>query len=452
MIHTLIFILGIILTIFFVVGTHEAAHFGVAKLLGVKVLRFSIGFGKPLKSWYDRSGTEYVIAPIPLGGYVQMLDETEGNVSASDLPQAYNRQPFYKKALIVLAGPACNLFCAFMLYWLIYSIGFTTIKPVIGSVAPHSIAADAGLKPNQVIQQIDNKTTNTWMGIIFRILAHVGSHDQLEMKVANRHDQSSHTVILDLASWTMSDLNPDPLKSLGITPYEPPIPLEIGFIAPESPAAKAGFKVGDRLQALNNRPIQQWEEILEYVATHPDTTATFTVLRAGKKVAVNVEIGNKRSLFFKKQGWLGLAPQFTMPSDLLSKIQYSPLSAIVPAYQQVKDLSYMNLSLFGKMITGKLSLQSLGGPITIFGSAGEALNSGALAFMSFLAFLSIAIGIINLLPIPGLDGGHLLVQFIELLIGRTLPEQVLAILFRIGFAFLFFILIQALANDFLRLY
>lgn len=449
--HILISIIGILLTIFFVIGTHEAAHFLVAKILGVKVLRFSIGFGKPLKSWYDKSGTEYVIAPIPLGGYVRMLDESEGNVPTSELPHAYNRQPFYKKFLIVAAGPVCNLLCALVLYWIIFMIGFVTIKPIIGTVLPNSIAAHAGMKPNQVIQQVDNQTTNSWTGIIFRLLSHTGNQDHLTIQVLDEQNNKQETKVLDLTNWKMSELNPDPLSSLGILPYEPIIPLIIGLIAPESPAAASELKIGDKIRTINHKTVTSWEEVMQYIYKHPNELIDIGVVRAGKSITVPVKIGYQRNLF-AKHGWLGIGPKFSMPPNLLSKIQYSPLPAIQHAYRQVHDLIYLNLLLFGKMLSGKLSLQSLGGPITIFDSAGDALNSGMLAFISFLAFLSIAIGVVNFLPIPGLDGGHLFLQLIELVIRRPIPDKVLGILFQLGFFFLLFMLIQALANDLLRIY
>jgi len=361
----LISIIGILLTIFFVIGTHEAAHFAVARCLGVKVLRFSIGFGKTLLRWHDKKGTEYVLALIPLGGYVKMLDETEGEVPINELGQAYNRQPFYKKFLIVLAGPISNIVCAFILYWLIFMIGFITIKPIIGTVLPKSIAAEAGLKPQQTITHVDNKEINSWTSVFFRLMIHLGNQDHVKINTTTFADHKNNEYVLDLSNWHMDELHPDPLTSLGMTPYQP----------------------------------------------------------TGK--------------------W---------PKEMLHKIQYGPLSAAAHAGEEIYDLTYFNFILFEKMFTGKLSLKSLGGPITIFESAGEAFNAGYLAFMGFLAFLSVSIGVINLLPIPGLDGGHLFIQAIEAIIRRPIPERYLLILFKLGFIFILFVLFQALVNDILRMY
>lgn len=444
-------ILGILLTIFFVIGTHEAAHFYTARLLGVKVLRFSIGFGKSLLRWHDRQGTEYVIALIPLGGYVKMLDESEGEVKPEEKKFAFNRQPFYKRFLIVLAGPLMNLFCAFVLYWLIYMIGFTAVKPIIGQVTPTSIAAQSGLSPNDEIISVDNRRTSSWSSIIFRLLVHMGNDDQVSIGVMKENHQKSIRT-LNLSNWKVDGLAPDPLGSLGIVPYEPEVPLIIGIIAENSPAQTSDLKIGDKILKINGRAVSNWGDIIKNISEAPEQVLQFTVLRAGQRIQVPVTIGYKRSLFLKKSGYLGIAPNFKWPEKMLHRVHYGPIGALGRAAQEIGDFTYFNILLFGKLFTGKLSLQSLGGPITIFESAGDALNAGYLAFLAFLAFLSIAIGIINLLPIPGLDGGHLFIYIIEALIRRPIPPNVLELTFRLGFIFLILILIQALMNDILRLY
>lgn len=452
MINFLLSSLGIILTIFFVVGTHEFAHFLVARWLGVKVLRFSIGFGKALWRWHDKKQTEYVLALIPLGGYVKMLDEREEPVSKKDLRFAFNRQPFYKKCCIVLAGPVTNILCALILYWLIFVIGFVTVRPMIGTISPRSIAAEAGLKGNQEIIQIDGKNTPTLMSVMLRLLTHAGDQDHLKIEVRPLDGKAMTTHVLDLSNWHMNELTPDPLNSLGISPYEPPIPLIIGYIAPKSPAATTALQLGDKLIAINKLPIKNWDELIKTIMHHPADNITLTIERRAELLTIPVTLSYHRNLFLQKSGYLGIGPNFQFPTELLHKIQYGPITAMTHACQQVVDLTYLNILLFGKMLTGKVSLQSLGGPITIFDSAGDALNSGFLSFIGFLAFLSISIGIINLFPIPGLDGGHLFIQIIELVIRRPIPLQLLFTMYRIGFALLIFVLIQSLVNDVLRMY
>ena len=451
MLSILIGTLGILITVLFVIGTHESAHFLAARLLGVKVLRFSIGFGKTLWSRRDKTGTEYVLALIPLGGYVQMLDEREGQVDKHELPLAYNRQPFYKKTLIVLAGPAINILCAILLYWLIFVIGFVTMKPIIGTVHAHSIASEAGMQGQQEIIRIDNVPTQGWMDILFRVLMHAGNQDHIKIETKAVATQKTQTYLLDLSNWHLNELNPDPLVSLGLIPYEPPIPLIIGTIVKQSPAALANLKMGDKIIEINKIKITTWDALVTLISSHPEQTVMMTLERNGKVTTLPVLIGSQRNIFLHKTGYLGIAPTFKMPPELLQPIKYSPLAAVPRAWQEVSHFIYFNLMVISKLITGKLSLQTLGGPITIFESAGEALNIGFIAFTAFLAFLSLSIGLINLLPIPGLDGGHLFIQAIEFIIRRPIPEKWLMALYRLGLLLIVFVLIQALVNDLLRL-
>lgn len=452
MLSAFIAIIGIILTIFFVIGTHEAGHFFAARLLGVKVLRFSIGFGKKLFAWHDKQGTEYVVALIPLGGYVKMLDETEGDVPPAELTYAYNRQPLYKKSLIVAAGPLINFFCAIMLYWLIYVIGFTTVKPIIGQITPDSIAAASQLQANQVITQVDGHETLGWPNVLLRLLAHLGNQDRVSITTQSLQGKDIRTYELDLANWKINELTPDPLSALGLQPAEPSVPLVIGSVASDSPAQRAGLNVGDRVVAVDKKSVTLWSELIALIHHHPAQTMVFKVIRAGKPLDISINIGSKNHLFSKPTGYLGIGPQpFSVPGEWLQRIQFGPLTALHYAAQEVCDLVYFNFLILGKMLTGKLSLQSLGGPITIFETAGLSLNQGIIPFLAFLAFLSLSIGVINVLPIPGLDGGHLFFQCIEAIIRRPLPERYIILLFRLGFIFLFVILIQTVINDVLRL-
>ncbi|HLB43086.1 MAG TPA: RIP metalloprotease RseP [Gammaproteobacteria bacterium] len=450
MISIIIAILGILLTIIIVIGTHEFAHFITARYLGVKVLRFSIGFGKTLFSWYDKKHTEYVIALIPLGGYVKMLDENEGPVPQDDLSFAYNKQPFYKKFLIVLAGPIANLICAIVFYWLIFMIGFVTPKPIIGKITPGSIAAMAGLKENHQIISIDNHETLFWPAIFFRVIAHAGNQDQLTIKVKNTNHQTQ-VYTLHLENWSMDKLTPEPIHSLGIHPYTPTIRLLIHSIQNNSPAARSTLQINDKLIALNKKKIVDWTELTKTIEAQPNKTIHFTIERQGKTLDIPVTIGYKRVSLFYKVGYLGITPKIDWPKHFFHTIQYSPSRALVAAWHEVINFTYFNYILIGKLLVGKISLQSLGGPITIFETAGEALNSGILSFISFLAFINVSIGILNLLPIPGLDGSHLLLQIIEAIIRKPLPEKFLVIFYRFGFVLILFIMIQAFINDILRL-
>lgn len=451
LVDLLLSLLGMILTIFIIVGIHEGAHFLVARLLGVKVLQCSIGFGKPLWGWHDKKGTHYVIAPIPLGGYVKMLDENEGDVPEKDRHLAFNRQPLYKRAAIVAAGPLSNLVLAFILYWVIFVSGFQTPVPIIGTVEPNSIASDAGLKPKQEIIEVDGHKTLSWASISMRLVVHTGDHDTIALKtLSTPQKMEDHTLNLD--SWEMSDLKPDPLSSLGIVPFIPEAPLIVGKISPDSPAVKANIQIGDELVALNEQPIKNWTELVYFINKNPNQEIVLTVNRNHQKINLPVTIGHQRNLFFKLHGFLGIGPDFTFPENLLRKIQYGPTEAISKAFNEVSELTYFNLVLLGKLATAKLSVLSLGGPITIFEIAGNSFAYGIVPFLSFLAFLSVALGVINFIPIPGLDGGHLLFQLIEFIIRKPISIRTQMLFYRLGFIFLLIVFVQAITNDLLRLW
>ena len=451
MLNGLISLFGIILTILFVVGVHEFGHFFTARLLGIKVLRFSIGFGKALWHGYDKKGTEYVLAAIPLGGYVKILNEDEGVVPKEELHLAFNRQPFYKKFLVVIAGPIANLVLAFFLYWLLLIIGFTSIVPVIGNTLPGSIAFKAGVPKHQEIVSIDQRSTTSWVSVIIQILSHTGERDRLPIETKKLNSlEKPKTYLLDLTTWHMDDLKPDPLYSLGIIPYTPHIPAIIGKIFPHTPAALY-FKTGDQVLLVNQKAVKDWEDLIIIIDKHPEEKLFFTIKRAGKIEHFIATTDYKRDILFKKHGFLGISPSFQWPKNLLHENKYGPITALSHAWQNTYDFTYLNFLILVKLLSGKISLQSLGGPISIFQSAGSAVHQGIAPFLSFIAFLSIAIGIINVLPIPGLDGGHILFQLIEVITRRPIPPRVLALCYRLGIIALLVLASQAIVNDLLRL-
>lgn len=451
MLDLLIAIFGMIITVFFIIGIHEFGHFIVARLLNIKVLRFSIGFGKRIYHWYDKKGTEYVIAAIPLGGYVKMLDETEEKVPVDERHLAYNNQPLYKKIAVIVAGPLFNLLFALILYWIVFMIGFTTMKPLIGQVTPNSIAYHAGLQSQDEIIAINNRPTLSWTAVVMQLLVYIGDNEKIPLKTQNFATGKIETHILDLTQWHMDELKPDLFKSLGIEPYQPEIPPIIGKLMPDSPAAHSPLKVNDEIIAIEGKAIHSWYPVLEIIYNNPDKKLNFSIKRNGKLLTLPVSIGYTRNKLLQKTGFLGISPHTSLPPTLFRNNQYGLVQAFVHAFQNMSNYTQLNFLLLGKMLLGKISFQSLGGPISIFDSAGTALTIGILPFLSFLAFLSIAIGVINILPIPGLDGGHLLFHFIEFVIRRPLSQNMQVFLYRIGFIILILLVIQGITNDVMRL-
>ncbi len=445
----LITVVGIILTLLLIIGIHELGHFLAARFLGIKVLRFSIGFGKTLWSRYDKKGTQYVLAAIPLGGYVKMLDENEQPISLEESYLAFNRQPFYKKCIIVLAGPLANFLLAFFLYWLLFIIGFQSLVPIVGKVTPHSIAAEAGIQPNYRIVSIDQVPTSSWMSVIIRILSRSGDTDKMTVELAAPLSQVSKNYQLNLTHWHMDDLKPDPLASLGIQLFEPEVPPIIDKILPHSPALGI-LQTGDKILTVNNIKITDWLEFVAQISHHPAEKITLVLERKGKKQTVQLVTDSRRGFLKGKYGWLGVIPYVTWPKGVLQNNKYNVITALFYAWQNTYDFIHLNLRVIGKLLMGKVSLQSLGGPIAIFQNAGIALNQGMAPFLSFLAFLSISVGVINILPIPGLDGGHLLFQLIEAFLKRPIPERILLLSYRLGLIALFLLIFQSLINDMLR--
>jgi len=453
MLDILLSILAFLITICIVISIHEFGHFIAARLLGIKVLCFSIGFGKKIFRWKGKKGTEYAISAIPLGGYVKMLGENEEEkIAKEDLHLAFNRQPVSKRLAVVCAGPFFNLLFAVFAYWLMFMIGFTTVKPVIGKIVPDSIADMSGLKARQEIVMVDKKKTSDWTAVMTAVFVRIGDEGWMQVKTKLPKTDVLRNYSINLTDWEIGDFKPQPIQSLGIIPFHPEIPAVIGTFVKADPKVKSILKVGDKVLAINNKPITNWYELANQIKLAPNKTLTFKILRDKKIISVSVPVGDKRVSLWKKEGSLGITPEFQWPETFLNKNEYSAWPALKQAYHQTTSFVSLNFILLGKMITGDVSIFSLGGPITIFEGAGAAFKSGVAIFLSFLAFINIAIGIINILPIPGLDGGYICYYLIEAIIRRPIPAKVQEIAFRLGMTVIFFIMFVALFNDFFRLF
>jgi regulator of sigma E protease len=449
------FIIAIFLFIFviaIVIGVHELGHFLVARWLGVKVLRFSLGFGKSLFSLKDSRGTEYVIAAIPVGGYVKLLDTREDTVAASERHLAFDCQSISKRALILAAGVFCNLLFALIIYWAVFMIGTTIVIPMIGKVVPNSIAATAGLKANQEIVSIDQEKTPTWEAVMLATFFRIGDKGEMQITTKKVAEQKLNYHKLNLANWQIDELKPNPLQSLGIIPYPVNVPIIVDKpIKATSPDVKKHLREGDHILAVDNVAMQNWWQFFKYIHEHPEQKLNFVVERHGDKISIPINIGYKRNLLLQKKGHIGITSAFKIPQKFQRKISYGFFAAFNQALVTVKNYTLLNFIVLGKLIIGKVSILSLAGPLTIFTSASLAFQLGLVAFLSFLAFISLSIGVINILPIPGLDGGQLCFLMVELFRRKPIPLSVQVLAYRLGLIIVVLIMFQAVFNDVLRL-
>lgn len=440
-----------LVAIIVLVTVHEFGHFWVARRLGVKVLRFSIGFGRPLLTWRRRDDpTEYVIAAIPAGGYVKMLDEREEPVPEVELAQAFNRQKLWIRSAIVVAGPAFNFLFAFLLYWLLFMAGQSGLKPEIGEVAPESIAAEAGFEPGDLVLEVGDRPTPTWSSVWLTTLSEGIGGDDLSIRV-QRPDGSEQVHILN--GDLLADLEPGQgfLDAIGLQRASPLIPAVIGELIPGEPAAEAGLKVGDRVLQVDGVEIGDWQELVETVQAHPDQVLRLSIQRGAERLMLSirprsVEVDGEQS------GRIGAGVQF--PDELLEEqevwVSYGPVEAIGQAARRVVDVSVLTLQIVGKMLVGTASVENISSPIGIANAAGQTASYGLSSFVQFLALLSVSLGLINLFPIPVLDGGHLLYFAIEGVIGRPLSDAVQEQGQRIGIALLISLMALAFYVDIAR--
>ncbi|NCA69514.1 MAG: RIP metalloprotease RseP [Sphingobacteriia bacterium] len=415
-----------VLALAILIAVHEFGHYWVAKRLGVKVLRFSIGFGRPLLRYQRRADdTEYVVAAIPLGGYVKMLDEREAEVAIppEQLHLAFNRQVLWKRAAIVAAGPALNFLFAILAYWAVFVSGDTGLRPVIGEVAPQSIAAQAGFQPGDELLSIGERTAGSWDTALVAFIA--SALDGREVVVRVREESGS-----ELDRWIPADdlrtltEGPDVLGQLGLTPRRPMLPAVIGELVPDEAAERAGLAFGDRILQVDGQPIATWQDWVERVRERPGMALDVEVERAdGTRLSLPI---TPRAVLVDGQEIGRIGAGVHIPDDFMDayqvQIRYGPIEALGHAADQTLEMSVMTLKVIGRMLVGQASIENLSGPITIAETAGRTASYGFDAFVKFLAIVSISLGILNLLPIPILDGGHLLYYLIEWVKGSPLSE------------------------------
>ncbi|GAA5219154.1 sigma E protease regulator RseP [Corallincola platygyrae] len=435
--------LGILITF------HEYGHFWVARRCGVKVLKFSIGFGKAIWSRTSASGTEYVIAAIPLGGFVRMLDGRVDDIAEQDKPYAFDSKPVWQRIAIVSAGPIANFVFAVFAYWLMFGIGVPSVKPVIGEVAPQSIAADAGLQPKSEFIEIAGRRTLDWEEVSLALVSHIGG-EKIEVLV-DAPDQGKVAKQLDISQWNFDPDREPLLQSLGIKPFFPEVTLQLAHVEEGSAAAVGGLQVGDEVLAANGEVIESWPQLVSIIATSPGQPVLLDLTRADEKMSLTVVPGERDS-DDGRVGYLGVAPKVEpWPDAYRLEMQYGFVDAFVKGVEKTGQLITLSIDMIGKLITGDVSVKNLSGPISIAQGAGSSAGYGLVYFLGFLALISVNLGVINLLPLPVLDGGHLVYYIVEAIRGKPVSERIQEVGFRIGSVLLLMIMGIAIFNDVARL-
>lgn len=434
------------------IAIHEFGHYFVARKLGVKVLVYSIGFGPTILKWTSKkSGIQYQLSALPLGGYVKMLDEREENVAEADLPYAFNRQHPWKRIVIVAAGPLINLIFAILLFWLLFLPSQEQLNTRVGKVLADTPAAAAQMQVGDKITAIDGTPVTTWEKLNFALVDRVGETGKIQVQ-AERAGEIK-TFSLPIQNF-LNDQSQSPLDILGFTPYRPQIPAIVSKLSEDGAAIRQGMQVGDQIIAIDGVKMNDWYDVVQVVQASPEKLLKVDVLRNNQVQQLEVMPQGKRDNMGNVSGVLGVQSdpgKIVIPEDYKQTIQYSPSEALLMAVDKTGQLSSMILNSIVKMVRGLIGLDNLSGPITIAKVAGQSAEMGWQTFISFMALMSVSLGILNLLPIPMLDGGHLVYYFIELIRGKPVSEQIQLVGLKIGMVLLGSMMLLALFNDIMRL-
>lgn len=448
-IHTIvvfIIALGLLVTV------HEFGHFWVARRCGVKVIRFSIGFGKALWRKTDKKGTEFVIAAIPLGGYVKMLDERAEEVEPHLRSQAFNNKTVGQRAAIIAAGPLANFLFAVFAYWLVFIIGVPALRPVIGDITPQSIAAKANISAGMELKSVAGIETPDWNAVRMALLGQIGEK-QIDVTVAPFGSSVEQKKTLDTSNWAFDPDKQSPIQTLGFVPKMPQVEPVLDVVQKDSAASKAGLKQGDRLLKVNGKDLGQWQDFVKLWQNSPGQPIELVVARDGENQTVVMTPDVKTLDDGSKIGFAGLSPKvIPLPEEYQVTRQYDVFSAVYQAGSETWQLTKLTAKMIVKLITGDVKLKNLSGPISIAQGAGMAASYGLVYYLMFLALISVNLGIINLFPLPVLDGGHLAFLAVEKVTGKPVSEQVQDYSYRVGAILLVLLMGLALFNDFSRFY
>ncbi|BDR33495.1 zinc metalloprotease [Photobacterium damselae subsp. damselae] len=433
------------------IAVHEFGHFWVARRCGVYVERFSIGFGKAIWQRKGKDGTEYTLAMIPLGGYVKMLDERVEAVPEHQRHMAFNNKKLWQRSAIVAAGPFANFVFAVFAYWVVYLIGVPAVKPVIGEVAPQSIAAQGGIAPGMELKSISGIETPDWESVNMAMISHIGDK-QMAVTLTEPHSNVDVKRTLNLTDWSYDPERENVLTTLGLTPYTPAITLVISQLVDNGAAINAGFQLNDKIIAVDGEPIKQWQTFADLVRENPGKTLNVEVLRDNAPLTLALTPAVKDLKDGSKVGYVGIAPKVdAWPEDYRINLQFGPLESVAKATEKTWQLVTLTFDMVTKLVTGDVAIKNLSGPISIAKGAGMTADFGLVYFLGFLALISVNLGIVNLLPLPVLDGGHLMFFAIEAVTRRPVSEKIQDIGYRVGSAILVALMAIALFNDFTRL-
>ena len=441
-------ILWFLVAIGILVVIHEFGHYLAARWAGVKVLRFSVGFGKPLFSRrFGRDQTEWTLSALPFGGYVKMLDEREGAVSEADLPRAFNRATVWRRIGIVAAGPAANFLLAIAFYWVLLMQGLPALKPIIGEPPADTPAARAGLVAGDEIVRVNGIETPTFTDLRLTLLRAGVAGDPLHFDLGDGRQVRIAPVPLDT-----DNLEQDTLRPLGIVRFDPDMAPVVGKILPEGAAARDGLREGDRLVSVNGQPVARWQDWVEVVRAHAARPMQLEILRDGRTLPLSITPDSVDEAG-QRVGKIGAGPRIdeSVLAPLMTEVRYGPLDALWRGAAKTWDMSVFTLEMMGRMVLGQVSWKNLSGPLTIADYAGQSATLGWISFVSFLALVSVSLGVLNLLPIPLLDGGHLMYYVAEVLTGRPVSERIMETGARIGMMLLLLLMSFALFNDVQRL-
>ncbi len=452
--NVVVTILSFLVTIGVLVLIHELGHYAAARLMDVKILRFSVGFGRPLLvRRRGADGTEWALSAIPLGGYVKMLDEREGEVPAAEAHRAFNRKSVAARIFVVLAGPAANLVLAVLIYWVLFIAGLPGIKPVLGDPPAGTAAAVAGFANGDTLRAVAEEPVHTWSDVRWVLLKEAVKRESTPVEVQTARGAVVART-LDLSGLTKEDLDQDFLGKVGLRPFRPPVAARLGRVLPGSAAQRAGLAEGDLVVAAGGKPVATWFDFTAVVSANAGRPLALALERQGRRFEVQAvpdAVGEGTA----RIGRLGVEapPELKREYErMTTSVRYNPVVALGKAAHKVADLSSFSLKMLARMVVGDVSWKNLSGPITIADYAGQSAQLGWITYLGFLALVSVSLGVLNLLPIPLLDGGHLVYYFAEIVKGSPVSERTMEIGQRFGLALLLGLTVFAFYNDINRLF